>query len=571
MIELLRKTPVEELPAIAAQIRKRIIEVVAMRGGHLGASLGVVDLTIALHYVFNTPDDVLVWDVGHQCYAHKILTGRAEAFEELRAIGGISGFPKRDESVYDAFGTGHSSTSLSAVLAMAMASALEGNTTRQHIAVIGDASIVSGMAFEALNHAGTTTANMLIVLNDNQMAIDPTVGALHYYLQRLQHHNKDTFFTDLNIRYKGVVDGHDLKALVETLEAEKSETGVRLLHIRTTKGKGFRKAEDEQVTFHAPPQFDKITGEALPNNTQLPAKYQEVVGKTLLQLATENPKIVAITPAMSSGSGLHNMQLAFPDRVFDVGIAEQHAVTFAAGWAARGFVPYCVIYATFLQRAYDQLIHDVALQQLPVVFCIDRAGLVGDDGATHHGVFDIASLRPIPNLIIAAPRNAIQLRNLLYTAQLPLQQPIAIRYPRGRCNDTNWKDQPFETIAIGKGEQIKKGTEIAIITIGALTDTVLKCIDATKNASRYALYDARFVKPLDEELLHNIFSCYQRVISVEEGVGKGGFGSALAEFACANGYTTPLEIVALPDTFIGVSSSDYMSNLILSHLRDPLF
>ena len=571
MIELLRKTPVEELPAIAAQIRKRIIEVVAMRGGHLGASLGVVDLTIALHYVFNTPDDVLVWDVGHQCYAHKILTGRAEAFEELRAIGGISGFPKRDESVYDAFGTGHSSTSLSAVLAMAMASALEGNTTRQHIAVIGDASIVSGMAFEALNHAGTTTANMLIVLNDNQMAIDPTVGALHYYLQRLQHHNKDTFFTDLNIRYKGVVDGHDLKALVETLEAEKNETGVRLLHIRTTKGKGFRKAEDEQVTFHAPPQFDKITGEALPNNTQLPAKYQEVVGETLLQLATENPKIVAITPAMSSGSGLHNMQLAFPDRVFDVGIAEQHAVTFAAGWAARGFVPYCVIYATFLQRAYDQLIHDVALQQLPVVFCIDRAGLVGDDGATHHGVFDIASLRPIPNLIIAAPRNAIQLRNLLYTAQLPLQQPIAIRYPRGRCNDTNWKDQPFETIAIGKGEQIKKGTEIAIITIGALTDTVLKCIDATKNASRYALYDARFVKPLDEELLHNIFSCYQRVISVEEGVGKGGFGSALAEFACANGYTTPLEIVALPDTFIGVSSSDYMSNLILSHLRDPLF
>ena len=571
MIELLRKTPVEELPAIAAQIRKRIIEVVAMRGGHLGASLGVVDLTIALHYVFNTPDDVLVWDVGHQCYAHKILTGRAEAFDELRAIGGISGFPKRDESVYDAFGTGHSSTSLSAVLAMAMASALEGNTTRQHIAIIGDASIVSGMAFEALNHAGTTTANMLIVLNDNQMAIDPTVGALHYYLQRLQHHNKDTFFTDLNIRYKGVVDGHDLKALVETLEAEKSETGVRLLHIRTTKGKGFRKAEDEQVTFHAPPQFDKITGEALPNNTQLPAKYQEVVGETLLQLATENPKIVAITPAMSSGSGLHNMQLAFPDRVFDVGIAEQHAVTFAAGWAARGFVPYCVIYATFLQRAYDQLIHDVALQQLPVVFCIDRAGLVGDDGATHHGVFDIASLRPIPNLIIAAPRNAIQLRNLLYTAQLPLQQPIAIRYPRGRCNDTNWKDQPFETIAIGKGEQIKKGTEIAIITIGALTDTVLKCIETTKNPSRYALYDARFVKPLDEELLHNIFSCYQRVISVEEGVGKGGFGSALAEFACANGYTTPLEIVALPDTFIGVSSSDYMSNLILSHLRDPLF
>lgn len=454
-MENLKHIPVEELPALAEQLRTRIIEVIAAHGGHLGASLGVVELTIALHYVFDTPDDILVWDVGHQCYAHKLLTGRSEAFAHIRQQGGISGFPKREESQYDAFGTGHSSTSLSAVLAMALASALEGNTQRQHIAVIGDAAIASGMAFEALNHAGTTDANILIILNDNAMAIDPTVGALKDYFSSLRQGARETFFCDLHIKYKGTIDGHNLPALIEALKAEKNECGVRLLHVVTTKGKGFAKAEAEQVRYHSPALFDKTTGEPLPEAPTLPAKYQEVVGQTLTELARSNPKIIAITPAMSSGSGLLPLQQAFPDRVFDVGIAEQHAVTFAAGWAARGFIPYCIVYSTFLQRAYDQLIHDVALQNLPVVFCIDRAGLVGEDGATHHGVFDMAFLRPIPNLIIASPRNATELRQLLYTAQLSLPHPIAIRYPRGRCSQTDWA-QPFEALPIGKGCQLKK-------------------------------------------------------------------------------------------------------------------
>lgn len=356
-MENLKHIPVEELPALAEQLRTRIIEVIAAHGGHLGASLGVVELTIALHYVFDTPDDILVWDVGHQCYAHKLLTGRSEAFAHIRQQGGISGFPKREESQYDAFGTGHSSTSLSAVLAMALASALEGNTQRQHIAVIGDAAIASGMAFEALNHAGTTDANMLIILNDNAMAIDPTVGALKDYFSSLRQGADETFFSDLHIKYKGTIDGHDLPALIEALKAEKNDCGVRLLHVVTTKGKGFAKAEAEQVRYHSPALFDKTTGEPLPEAPTLPAKYQEVVGQTLTELARSNPKIIAITPAMSSGSGLLPLQQAFPDRVFDVGIAEQHAVTFAAGWAARGFIPYCIVYSTFLQRAYDQLIH----------------------------------------------------------------------------------------------------------------------------------------------------------------------------------------------------------------------
>ena len=504
--------------------------------------------------MFNTPDDVLVWDVGHQCYAHKIITGRDEAFAHIREQGGISGFPKRSESEYDAFGTGHSSTSLSAVLGMAMASALEGNTTRQHIAVIGDASIVSGMAFEALNYAGTTDANMLIILNDNAMAIDPTVGALKNYFEQLRQRKgaDETFFNDLNITYKGTVDGHNLPELITSLKAEKNERGVRLLHVLTTKGKGFAKAEAQQVSYHSPALFDKITGEPLPEKPSLPAKYQEVVGQTLTQLAALNPKIVAITPAMSSGSGLTTMHQSFPNRVFDVGIAEQHAVTFAAGWATRGFIPYCVIYSTFLQRAYDQLIHDVALQNLPVVFCIDRAGLVGEDGATHHGVFDMAFLRPIPNLIIAAPRNATELRHLLYTAQQPLEHPIAIRYPRGRCNEMHWQ-QPFQALPIGKGEQLKEGSEIAVLTIGAIAEEVAEQIQKNTTAEKYAHYDMRFLKPLDEEMLHHIFQKYKKVISVEEGV-TGGLGSAVAEFAAQHGYTIPLKIITLPDKFMGVMS-----------------
>ena len=547
-MENLKHIPVEELPALAEQLRTRIIEVIAAHGGHLGASLGVVELTIALHYVFDTPDDILVWDVGHQCYTHKLLTGRSEAFAHIRQQGGISGFPKREESQYDAFGTGHSSTSLSAVLAMALASALEGNTQRQHIAVIGDAAIASGMAFEALNHAGTTDANMLIILNDNAMAIDPTVGALKDYFRSLRQGADETFFSDLHIKYKGTIDGHDLPALIKALKAEKNECGVRLLHVVTTKGKGFAKAEAEQVRYHSPALFDKTTGEPLPEAPTLPAKYQEVVGQTLTELARSNPKIIAITPAMSSGSGLLSLQQVFPDRVFDVGIAEQHAVTFAAGWAARGFIPYCIVYSTFLQRAYDQLIHDVALQNLPVVFCIDRAGLVGEDGATHHGVFDMAFLRPIPNLIIASPRNATELRQLLYTAQLCIPHPIGIRYPRGRCSQTDWA-QPFEALPIGKGCQLKKGTEVAVLSIGTIADLVAEQIRQSEAPEQYAHYDMRFLKPIDEALLHHVFSHYQKVVTIEEG-STGGLGSAVSEFAVANNYTTPLKIITLPDVFM---------------------
>ena len=563
-MENLKHIPVEELPALAEQLRTRIIEVIAAHGGHLGASLGVVELTIALHYVFDTPDDILVWDVGHQCYAHKLLTGRSEAFAHIRQQGGISGFPKREESQYDAFGTGHSSTSLSAVLAMALASALEGNTQRQHIAVIGDAAIASGMAFEALNHAGTTDANMLIILNDNAMAIDPTVGALKDYFSSLRQGARETFFSDLHIKYKGTIDGHDLPALIKTLKAEKNERGVRLLHVVTTKGKGFAKAEAEQVRYHSPALFDKTTGEPLPEAPTLPAKYQEVVGQTLTELARSNPKIIAITPAMSSGSGLLPLQQAFPDRVFDVGIAEQHAVTFAAGWAARGFIPYCIVYSTFLQRAYDQLIHDVALQNLPVVFCIDRAGLVGEDGATHHGVFDMAFLRPIPNLIIASPRNATELRQLLYTAQLSLPHPIAIRYPRGRCSQTDWA-QPFEALPIGKGCQLKEGTEVAVLSIGTIADLVAEQIHQSENPEQYAHYDMRFLKPIDEALLHHVFTHYQKVVSIEEG-SIGGLGSAVSEFAAANNYTTRLKIITLPDVFIphgSVASLRKMAHLLI--------
>ena len=547
-MENLKHIPVKELPALAEQLRTRIIEVIAAHGGHLGASLGVVELTIALHYVFDTPDDILVWDVGHQCYAHKLLTGRSEAFAHIRQQGGISGFPKREESQYDAFGTGHSSTSISAVLAMALASALEGNTQRQHIALIGDAAIASGMAFEALNHAGTTDANMLIILNDNAMAIDPTVGALKDYFSSLRQGAHETFFSDLHIKYKGTIDGHDLPALIEALKAEKNECGVRLLHVVTTKGKGFAKAEAEQVRYHSPALFDKTTGEPLPEAPTLPAKYQEVVGQTLTELARSNPKIIAITPAMSSGSGLLPLQQAFPDRVFDVGIAEQHAVTFAAGWAARGFIPYCIVYSTFLQRAYDQLIHDVALQNLPVVFCIDRAGLVGEDGATHHGVFDMAFLRPIPNLIIASPRNATELRQLLYTAQLSLPHPIAIRYPRGRCSQTDWA-QPLQALPIGKGCQLKEGTEVAVLSIGTIADLVAEQIRQSEAPEQYAHYDMRFLKPIDEALLQHVFTHYPKVVTIEEG-STGGLGSAVSEFAVANNYTTPLKIITLPDVFM---------------------
>ncbi len=547
----LRKLPKENLSFLAKELRDYIIDVVSTQGGHLGASLGVVELTIALHYVFNTPDDKLIWDVGHQTYAHKILTNRREAFRNIRQIAGISGFPKIDESPYDTFGAGHSSTSISATLAMAMASALAGNFERNHIAVIGDASIVSGMAFEAMNHAGTTNANMLIILNDNAIGIDPSVGALKTYFAQLraEKSKNETFFSRLGIHYEGIIDGHNLNELLDIFEVLKHKKGVKLLHVVTTKGKGLQQAENNQITYHSPGKFDKITGEQFSENTSLPAKYQDVFGHTLVELARQNEKIIAITPAMPSGSSLTYMQQTFPERVFDVGIAEQHAVTFAAGWALSGFVPFCVVYSTFLQRAYDQVIHDVALQNLPVIFCIDRAGLVGEDGATHHGVFDMAFLNPIPNLIIASPRNASELRNLLYTAQLGVRQPFVIRYPRGRCNQTDWQ-QPFQKMEIGKGEQLKVGTKYAVLSIGTIADNVSKALNLLKNSEEYAHFDIRFLKPLDESLLHTIFATYETIFTVEEGSEKGGLGSVIADFVAKYSYKNTLKIIGLPDEFI---------------------
>ncbi|MDO4229799.1 MAG: 1-deoxy-D-xylulose-5-phosphate synthase [Capnocytophaga sp.] len=547
----LRQLPEQQLSLLAKEVRELIIDVVSRQGGHLGASLGVVELTIALHYVFNTPDDKLIWDVGHQCYAHKILTNRQKEFQNIRQFGGISGFPKRDESPFDAFGTGHSSTSISAILGMAVASALQGNPERQHIAVIGDASIVSGMAFEALNHAVTTQANAIIILNDNNIGIDPSVGALKNYFEKLKLENgrNESFFKSLNINYKGVIDGHNISELLTAFKIAKAEKGIRLLHVVTTKGKGLEKAESEQITYHSPRKFDKITGEQYAENPQLPAKYQDVFGQTLKELAEQNPKIVAITPAMPSGSALTYMQQTFPNRVFDVGIAEQHAVTFSAGLATQGMIPFCVVYSTFLQRAYDQIVHDVALQNLPVIFCIDRAGLVGEDGATHHGVFDMAFLRSVPNLIIASPRNASELRNLLYTAQLELNQPIAIRYPRGRCSQFDWQ-QSFQKVEIGKGTLLKSGTSHAILSIGSIAENVSNALELLKNSEEYAHFDIGFLKPLDESLLHTIFATYKTIFTVEEGTEKGGLGSAIAEFSAKHNYKNTLKIIALPDDFI---------------------
>ncbi|GIJ96894.1 1-deoxy-D-xylulose-5-phosphate synthase [Capnocytophaga stomatis] len=559
----LRKIPKEELPFLAKEVREFIIDVVSGKGGHLGASLGVVELTIALHYVFNTPDDKLIWDVGHQAYAHKILTDRKKQFHTNRELGGISGFPKIDESPYDTFGTGHSSTSISAILGMAMAATLQGNSHRNHIAVIGDASIVSGMAFEAMNHAGTTSANVLIVLNDNAMGIDPSVGALKDYFAKIKAEKgkNETFFNNLNIKYKGVADGHNLTELIDSFELLKNESGVKLLHVITTKGKGLKKAEKEQITYHAPRKFDKITGEQFSEDGSLPAKYQDVFGLTLNELAQQNEKIVAITPAMPSGSSLTFMQRTFPERVFDVGIAEQHAVTFSAGLALEGFIPFCVVYSTFLQRAYDQVIHDVALQNIPVIICIDRAGLVGEDGATHHGVFDMAFLRPIPNLVIASPRNASELQNLLYTAQLGINFPFVIRYPRGRCNETDWQ-QSFQKIEIGTAEQLKEGSKYAVLSIGTIAENVTKAINLLKNPEDYAHFDIRFLKPLDESLLHTIFATYKIIFTVEEGSEKGGLGSAVAEFASKNNYNKPLKIIGIPDKFISHGSVDELQKMV---------
>jgi 1-deoxy-D-xylulose-5-phosphate synthase len=549
----LRQLDVHQLPQLAQELRDFIIDVVSVKEGHLGASLGVVELTIALHYVFDTPKDCLIWDVGHQAYGHKIVTGRRDIFHTNRQLHGISGFPKRSESEYDAFGVGHSSTSISAALGMAIAANLKGETERQHIAVIGDASIASGMAFEGLNHAGVTDANLLVILNDNAIGIDPSVGALKNYLTAVKegkNPRQNNMIKSLNFDYSGPIDGHDIQAVIQELERLKKVRGPKFLHIITTKGKGLQQAEENQVQYHAPGKFDANTGNIIPkSDDNLAPKYQDVFGETILDLAQKNENIIGITPAMPTGSSLKLMMDAFPKRAFDVGIAEQHAVTLAAGMATQGMIVFCNIYSTFLQRAYDQVIHDVALQNLPVIFCLDRAGLVGEDGASHHGVFDLAYLRCIPNLIVYSPRNEVDLQNILYTAQLGLDHPIAIRYPRGRGQNSHWKS-PYKKIAIGKGQCVKEGSQIAVLSNGTIGNNVTHALENLKRPGAIAHYDFPFVKPLDEALLHAILSKYETVITIEDGVVNGGFGSTVLEFAAANNYHTKIQLLGVPDEFI---------------------
>ncbi|MCK9617846.1 MAG: 1-deoxy-D-xylulose-5-phosphate synthase [Lentimicrobiaceae bacterium] len=588
----LRKLKKSELPALCEEIRTYIIEVISKNPGHLGANLGTVELAVALHYVFNTPDDKLVWDVGHQAYAHKIITGRRDAFVTNRTYQGISGFPRMSESEYDAFGVGHSSTSISAVLGMAIASKLEGNTKRQHIAVIGDGSMTGGMAMEALNNAGVSNTNILVILNDNGISIDESVGALKEYLtdivtsrtyNRIRNKiwqilgggskygentrdivkqmgnaikstifKKSNLFEALKFRYFGPVDGNDVLRMTEVLNDMKRIQGPKLLHCITTKGKGLELAEKNQTTYHAPGIFDKDTGEIIESQClgKLSPKYQTVFGLTIIELAEKNPKIVAITPAMPTGCSLNLMMEKMPERVFDVGIAEQHAVTFSAGLATQGFVPFCNIYSTFMQRSYDQLIHDVALQKLHVVFCLDRGGLVGEDGATHHGCFDLAYLRPIPNLIIAAPMNEEELRNMLFTAQTDGKGTFVIRYPRGRGVMPEWKT-PFKEIETGKGRKLINGEKTAIISIGHPGNFVTEALKSLEKENiRPAHYDIRFLKPIDEALLHEVFQNFSKVITIEDGAIIGGLGSAVMEFAAGNHYSVPVRRLGIPDRFI---------------------
>lgn len=561
----LKKLKKEQLAQLSDELRQYIIDVVSIYGGHLAASLGVVELTVALHYVFNTPYDRVVWDVGHQAYGHKILTGRRDNFITNRKLGGISGFPKRSESEYDAFGVGHSSTSISAALGMALASRYKGEYDRQHIAVIGDGALTAGLAFEGLNHAGISQSNLLIILNDNHMSIDPNVGALTKYLSGLNEKKesneldtghaarKTNFFESLQLQYFGPVNGHDLTALIDTLTLLKNTDGPKLLHIRTIKGKGYVPAEQNQTQWHAPGLFDKISGQILKKkaDSAQPPKYQDVFGHTIIELAKQNDRIMGVTPAMPTGSSLKFMMDEMPDRAFDVGICEQHAVTLSAGMATQGLRVYCNIYSTFMQRAYDQVIHDVAIQDLPVIFCLDRAGIVGEDGPTHHGAFDIAYMRCIPNVIVSAPMNEHELRNLMYTAQLHSNShPFAIRYPRGRGVLADWRN-PFEEIPVGKGRKLRDGREIAILSLGHPGNFVTEAISKVlPNGIDPAHYDMRFAKPLDEELLHRIFNTYSKIITIEDGTVKGGFGAAVSEFAETNNYKAQITIIGIPDKFI---------------------
>lgn len=588
----LRKLKESDLEQVCKELRQFIIDVVSVNGGHFAASLGVVELTVALHYALNTPYDQVVFDVGHQAYGHKILTGRRDKFHTNRIFGGISGFPRRSESEYDAFGVGHSSTSISAALGMAVASAYKGETDRQHVAVIGDGAMTGGMAFEALNHAGIEKSNLLVILNDNCMSIDPNVGALKEYLtsittsksynkfrdeliavlakiskngpdaygwaKKIEQSIKGTLlknanlFESLNFRYFGPVDGHDVTKLVKTLNDLKYINGPKLLHVVTVKGKGYALAEKDQTKWHAPGMFDKITGEIKKTvyDKPQPPKYQDVFGHTLVELAEQNEKIMGVTPAMPTGSSMNIMMKAMPNRAFDVGIAEQHAVTFSAGLATQGLVPFCNIYSTFMQRAYDQVIHDVALQNLHVVFCLDRAGLVGADGPTHHGAYDIAYMRCVPNLTVAAPMNEEELRNLMYTAQLENKGPFVIRYPRGNGVMPDWK-RPFKEIPIGKGRKLVDGEEVALLTIGHIGNEAAKAIVELNTEGIYpAHYDLRFVKPLDEELLHEVFGKFNKIITVEDGALPGGFGSAILEFMSDHNYKAEVVRLGIPDEII---------------------
>jgi 1-deoxy-D-xylulose-5-phosphate synthase len=588
----LRKLSEEDLVEFCADLRQYIIDIVSQKGGHFGASLGVVEMTTALHYVFNTPNDQLVWDVGHQAYGHKIITGRRDVFHTNRIYKGISGFPKRKESKYDTFGVGHSSTSISAALGMSVASKLKGDKNRQHIAVIGDGAMTGGMAFEGLNHAGVENTNLLVVLNDNCMSIDPNVGALKEYLtdittsptynkvrdevwnllglvskfgpnaqeiaSKIEHGIKGTLlkqsnmFESLNFRYFGPIDGHDVNHMVRVMRDLKDIPGPKILHCLTVKGKGYDLAEKDQTKWHAPGLFNKDTGEikvVKPAQPE-PPKFQDVFGHTMVDLAQMNDKVVGVTPAMPSGCSLNIMMKAMPDRAFDVGIAEQHAVTFSAGLATQGLVPFCNIYSTFMQRAYDQVIHDVALQNLNVVFCLDRGGLVGADGATHHGAFDIAYMRCIPNITLCSPMNEEELRNMMYTAQLPDAGTWSIRYPRGNGVMPEWRT-PFQKLEIGKGRKVRDGSDVAVLTIGPLGHTALEaCAELELKGVSAAHYDMRFVKPIDEELLHRVFQKFSKVITLEDGCRMGGFGSAVVEFMADNGYFAQVERMGIPDRFV---------------------
>lgn len=545
----LKSKSIEELIQLASEIRSFIIDVVSVHGGHLGASLGVVELTIALHYVFDTPIDKLVWDVGHQAYVHKILTGRKADFATNRKKGGLSGFPNRAESVYDAFGVGHSSTAISAALGMAIAHKLEGKDTVNHIAVIGDASIASGMAFEALNHAGVTNAKLLVVLNDNAIGIDPSVGALKTYLMQVKegrNPKQNNMIKSLNINYTGPVNGHDIAELIKELQRLKSIDGPQFLHVVTTKGKGLKQAEENQVLYHAPGKFDKVTGDLLPGTNNKQVKYQDVFGWTMLEMARTNNKLFAITPAMPTGSSLRYMMDEFPERAIDVGIAEQHAVTLAAGIALEGYSVYCTIYSTFLQRAYDQLIHDVALQNIPVVFCIDRAGLVGEDGATHQGVFDIAYLNAVPNITILAPRSAVELRNVLYSLQFHRSQPVAVRYPRGYSDEENWQ-QAFQNIDFQQIETVRKGNKIAVFSTGTIVNNVLAALGDQEDVSVYHFLQ---IKPLDRSEIKKILASYHTLLTIEEGVVNGGFGSSINRLVLEEELPIRVINLGVPDHFI---------------------